>query len=140
MDFYILPDVPIQGDGDIPLSIFFIFEFWIYLPTLLIVNNITSRSRGNGNSSTPTLQHLSLTHSLASSLPISSAHPLSYLGSGSYGTNHSLSGPYYSDEDRDGDGDGDGDAFDELWMQVPSRQASVMFPSNRITRDKASRR
>lgn len=45
-ELYILPDVPMEGDGDVPLVIFLIFEAWIYVPTYLVVALITSRFRG----------------------------------------------------------------------------------------------
>lgn len=44
---YILPDVPLQGDGDLPLVIFIIYELWMYLPILLIVTQITNKQRGS---------------------------------------------------------------------------------------------
>jgi hypothetical protein len=34
----------LQADGDIPLSIFLITELWIYVPTIMIIVTITSKS------------------------------------------------------------------------------------------------
>lgn len=46
--FYILPDIALEASqGDIPFSIFLATEFWIYLPTTLIISTITSRSFGS---------------------------------------------------------------------------------------------
>jgi hypothetical protein len=45
---YILPDIALEASqGDIPFSVFVAAEFWIYLPTMLIISTITSRSFGN---------------------------------------------------------------------------------------------
>jgi hypothetical protein len=45
----ILPDVPLQPDGDIPASIFMACEIWLYMPTILVLVTFTSRSKGNNN-------------------------------------------------------------------------------------------
>eukprot|EP01038_Epipyxis_sp_PR26KG_P004118 gene4118-5871_t len=41
---YILPNIPLQGDGDVPFVIFLFFELWDYLPTILLIMTISSRS------------------------------------------------------------------------------------------------
>eukprot|EP00981_Chlorochromonas_danica_P014422 scaffold7968_cov240-Ochromonas_danica.AAC.4 len=47
-NLFVLPDVLMDASGDVPLSIFVIFEAWVYLPTYLIISRITSsQSRGN---------------------------------------------------------------------------------------------
>jgi hypothetical protein len=44
---YLLPDIPIRADKDIPFVVFLCFLLWDYIPTTLIVVIITSRSLGN---------------------------------------------------------------------------------------------
>lgn len=44
--FFLFLCVLIQGDGDIALSIFVIFEVWVYLPTVLVIGTVTSRFFG----------------------------------------------------------------------------------------------
>ncbi len=45
---FILPDIALESSqGDIPLIVFLATIFWIYLPTMLIIHTITSRSFGN---------------------------------------------------------------------------------------------
>jgi hypothetical protein len=46
-ELMILPDVPLEDSGDVPMSIFIAFELWIYVPTILVVTNLTSRTMGN---------------------------------------------------------------------------------------------
>jgi hypothetical protein len=44
---YILPDIPLEASqGDITFSVFCATEIWIYLPTMLIISTITSRTTG----------------------------------------------------------------------------------------------
>lgn len=34
-------------DGDCPLIVFLFFELWDYVPTILLITTVTSRSVGN---------------------------------------------------------------------------------------------
>jgi hypothetical protein len=45
----ILPDIPLQSDGDIQPSIFIACELWIYMPTILIILHFTSRAMGSAS-------------------------------------------------------------------------------------------
>lgn len=47
---YVLPDVPIDAEGDVPVSIFIIFEWWVYVPTVLTIATTAVRSHPNTNS------------------------------------------------------------------------------------------
>lgn len=48
---YVLPDVPIDSEGDVPLSIFIIFEWWVYVPTVLTIATTAARSQAPNSSS-----------------------------------------------------------------------------------------
>jgi len=50
---FLLPQIPLQGDEDVSFSVFFCFELWDYLPTILLVLTVTSRSLGTQRSSLP---------------------------------------------------------------------------------------
>ena len=39
-----LPDIPLQGDDDVSLTTFICFEIWDYIPTILLLMTVTSRS------------------------------------------------------------------------------------------------
>lgn len=43
---YFLPDIPLQGSSDVNLAILITFELWEYIPTLLLVLSVTSKSMG----------------------------------------------------------------------------------------------
>lgn len=45
-EMYFLPDIPLQGSSDVDLVILLTFELWEYLPTLLLVLAVTSKSVG----------------------------------------------------------------------------------------------
>lgn len=47
---YFLPDIPLQGTSDIKFQIFLAFVVWDYLPTILLVCTITSKSIGTSSS------------------------------------------------------------------------------------------
>ena len=48
---YLLPDIPLQGDGDVSLTTFICFEIWDYIPTiLLLLMTVTSKSIVKHNS------------------------------------------------------------------------------------------
>jgi hypothetical protein len=43
---YVLPEIPLQGDEDVSPWVFLSFELWDYIPTILLVLTVTSRSLG----------------------------------------------------------------------------------------------
>jgi len=43
---YFLPDIPLQGSSDVDVAILLTFELWEYIPTLLLVLSVTSKSMG----------------------------------------------------------------------------------------------
>lgn len=48
---YFLPDIPLQGSSDVDLTILLTFELWEYIPTLLLVLSVTSKSMGSARRS-----------------------------------------------------------------------------------------
>lgn len=46
---YMLPDIPLQGDADVPITILLFFELWDYVPTMLLILNLTSISVGSNS-------------------------------------------------------------------------------------------
>eukprot|EP00600_Ochromonadales_sp_CCMP1393_P012628 CAMPEP_0175015982 /NCGR_PEP_ID=MMETSP0005-20121125/11521_1 /TAXON_ID=420556 /ORGANISM="Ochromonas sp., Strain CCMP1393" /LENGTH=261 /DNA_ID=CAMNT_0016273099 /DNA_START=321 /DNA_END=1102 /DNA_ORIENTATION=+ len=57
--FYILPDVPLLAKKDVPLVVFLLFELWDYIPTILVIATITSRSVGSDAQSRSRNKHIS---------------------------------------------------------------------------------
>jgi len=47
---YLLPDIPLQGDDDVSLTTFICFEIWDYIPTILLLMTVTSKSIVKHNS------------------------------------------------------------------------------------------
>jgi len=47
---FLLPQIPLQGDEDVSAIVFFCFELWDYVPTVLLVLTVTSRSLGTQRS------------------------------------------------------------------------------------------
>lgn len=47
---YILPDIALQNDEDITFSTFLCFELWEYLPTILLILNITGKNHSKASS------------------------------------------------------------------------------------------
>lgn len=45
---YVLPPIPLQGEDDVSFWVFFCFEIWDYIPTILLILTVTSRSVGSG--------------------------------------------------------------------------------------------
>ena len=49
--YYLLPDIPLQGSKDIDILDLLTFEVWEYIPTMLLVLTVTSKSVGGSSSS-----------------------------------------------------------------------------------------
>ena len=52
---YLLPDIPLQGDDDVSLTTFICFEIWDYIPTILLLMTVTSKSIVKHNNFTATI-------------------------------------------------------------------------------------
>ena len=52
---YLLPDIPLQGDDDVSLTTFICFEIWDYIPTILLLMTVTSKSIVRHNNFVPTI-------------------------------------------------------------------------------------